>query len=137
MIDVIKQRTILLVRYNITSAFVISRRFPMLHTFLQTRNGLQRNLSGGNSKKSTGGKPASEGREMTPAEIAQASASNTAVAATMAINHTLILVLLMWWRPRSLFFFPPGLSVRKSYLRKKSTCCDAVHAVLGIFNSIN
>ena len=52
-------------------------------------------FEGGNSKKSTGGEPASEGREMTPAEIAQASASNTAVAATMAINHTLILVLLM------------------------------------------
>ena len=73
-------------------------------------------FEGGNSKESTGGKPASEGREMMPAENAQASASNTAVAATMASNHTLILVLLKQ-EAGSPFFFPPrieraGLSVR-------------------------
>jgi hypothetical protein len=63
---------------------------------------------------------------MTPAENAQASASNTAVAATMASNHTLILVLLYVEEAAVLFCFFPLLG---SSTEKGITCAKRLAAM--------
>jgi uncharacterized membrane protein YdfJ with MMPL/SSD domain len=56
---------------------------------------------------------------MTPAETAQASALNTAVAATMASNHTLIPVLLKLGGRQSFFFSPSDRACGIERARKR------------------